>query len=323
MNDPATKPARHRLSVLELGAALGNVTAASRQAKMDRTSFYESKRRFQTHSLAGLKDLPPIHLSHLATTPPEVVDQILAVASQYPTRGCVWISAQLKLRGVSVSSPSIQKIVHEHELGSRFERLLRLEAQAPAETVELIPAQVMAIEKANPCFKERHVESTRPGVSCCARTPSASATSRAPAMSICKPWWTPATTSVPIWGIGIKENVPLTPSTHIGKMSARTFLVIYIGHLLSLGCGRSPPQVILGWCSNVSTAPAPVRPRHRSRAGPDRTATGREQLGVSTHPVWTVGELLWRQVPPPRKIPPRRRGGRSMELIRLIQRWGA
>jgi len=134
MNDPATKLARHRLSVFELAAALGNVTAASRQAKMDRTSFYEYTRRFQIHSLAGLKDLPPIHHSHLATTPPEVVDQILAVASQYPTSGCVWISAQLKLRGVSVSSPSIQKIVHEHELGSRFERLLRLEAQALAET---------------------------------------------------------------------------------------------------------------------------------------------------------------------------------------------
>jgi transposase InsO family protein len=170
MNDPATKLARHRLNVLELAEALGNVTAACRQAKMDRTSFYEYKRRFQTHGLAGLKDLPPIHHSHPATTPPEVVDQILAVAGQYPTRGCVWISAQLKLRGVSVSSPTIQKILNKHELGSRFERLLRLEAQALAEAVELTPAQVMAIEKANPCFKERHVESSRPGELLCQDT---------------------------------------------------------------------------------------------------------------------------------------------------------
>jgi transcriptional regulator of acetoin/glycerol metabolism len=51
----ATKVAEHRLSVLELARELGNVAEACRRRGMDRTSFYEWKRRFQTHGFEGLK----------------------------------------------------------------------------------------------------------------------------------------------------------------------------------------------------------------------------------------------------------------------------
>lgn len=43
--DPATKLAHRRLSVLELAQELGSVSRACKQAGMDRTSFYEWKRR--------------------------------------------------------------------------------------------------------------------------------------------------------------------------------------------------------------------------------------------------------------------------------------
>ena len=62
--DPAEKLARQRLSVLQLAQALGSVSAACRRSGMDRTSFYDWKRRFQTHGLEGLKDLPPVHRTH-------------------------------------------------------------------------------------------------------------------------------------------------------------------------------------------------------------------------------------------------------------------
>src|SRR6476659_2010016 len=78
--DPATKVAHQRLSVLQLAEALGSVSEACRRQGMDRTSFYEWKRRFQTHGLAGLKDLPPIPKSHPATTPEPVQERIAALA---------------------------------------------------------------------------------------------------------------------------------------------------------------------------------------------------------------------------------------------------
>lgn len=68
--DAATKMAEQRLSVLELARELGNVAEACRRQGMDRTSFYEWRRRFQTHGFEGLKDLPPIHKSHPQTAPP-------------------------------------------------------------------------------------------------------------------------------------------------------------------------------------------------------------------------------------------------------------
>lgn len=55
--DPAEKLAQKPLSVLQLAEALGNVSEAWRRRGMDRTRFYEYKRRFQTHGLEGLRDL--------------------------------------------------------------------------------------------------------------------------------------------------------------------------------------------------------------------------------------------------------------------------
>jgi len=54
------------------------VSEACRIKDFSRTQFYEYKRRFQTHGLEGLKDLPPIHKTHPFTTPPEEVDRLMA-----------------------------------------------------------------------------------------------------------------------------------------------------------------------------------------------------------------------------------------------------
>jgi transposase InsO family protein len=161
--DPMLKVARQRMSVLQLAEMLGNVSEACRRSGMDRTSFYEWKRRFQTHGIDGLKDLPPIHHTHPQTTPPEVEEKIIATSLKHPGYGCVKLSALLKLEGVSVSSPVIQKILIRHNLGSKYQRLLRLEEKHLKEGFDLTPEQIHQIEKANPCFRERHVESGRPG----------------------------------------------------------------------------------------------------------------------------------------------------------------
>lgn len=155
--------AHQKLSVLELAQALGNVSEACRQRGVSRTQFYEYKRRFQTHGLAGLKDLPPIHKTHPFTTPQEHVDRVLAISTEHPTWGCNKLSDMLKLEGITISFPTIQNILNKNNLGSKFERLLKLEEKALKNEIELTPEQVARIEKANPCFRERHVESSRPG----------------------------------------------------------------------------------------------------------------------------------------------------------------
>jgi hypothetical protein len=156
--NPSEKIARHRLSVLELAQALGNVSAACRQRGMTRTQFYDYKRRFELQGLEGLKDLPPIHKNHPQTTSPEVVEWIVALSLEHPAWGCVRLSEHLKLQGISVSSPTIQSILIKHGMASKFDRLLKLQEQLAAEPFELSVEQIIQMEKANPCFRERHIE---------------------------------------------------------------------------------------------------------------------------------------------------------------------
>lgn len=155
--------AQRRRSVLELAKVLGNVSEACRQGGMTRTQFYDYKRRFELYGLEGLKDLPPVHKTHPQTTAPEVVERILALSLGHPTWGCVRLSEHLKLDGISVSSSTIQSILIKQEMGTQFDRLLTLEALAASEHIELSVEQLAAMEAANPCFRERHVESAAPG----------------------------------------------------------------------------------------------------------------------------------------------------------------
>lgn len=82
--DAATKLARQRLSVLKLSVELGSVAEARRRRGVDRASFYQWKRRFQTLGFAGLMYLPAIHKSHPQTTPAETVERIRALALEHP-----------------------------------------------------------------------------------------------------------------------------------------------------------------------------------------------------------------------------------------------
>jgi transposase-like protein len=116
------KLAHRRLTVLELAERLGNVTEACRRGGIDRTSFYDWKRRFQLQGLDGLKDLPPIAKSHPMTTPPEVVARIGELAPAHPAYGCNRLEALLALEGKRVSAITIQKILNDKGLGTRHER---------------------------------------------------------------------------------------------------------------------------------------------------------------------------------------------------------
>ena len=116
------KLVHQRLGILKLGRTLGNVSEACRRRGVSRTQFYEYKRRFREHGLRGLKNRPPVHKSHPFTTAPWVEERILAVSLEHPEWGCGRLSDHLKREDMSVSSPTIQKILIKHSRGSRHER---------------------------------------------------------------------------------------------------------------------------------------------------------------------------------------------------------
>src|SRR6476659_829887 len=111
----------------KLADRLGKFSEACRRGGIDRTSFYDWKRRFQLEGLDGLKDLPPIAKSHPMTTAPEVVARIEELALTHPAYGCNKIEALLALEGRRVSAITVQKILGDKGLGTRHERWLALE----------------------------------------------------------------------------------------------------------------------------------------------------------------------------------------------------
>src|SRR5687768_5420578 len=150
--DTNEKLAHRRLTVLELAQRLGNVAEACRRGGIDRTSFCDRKRRFQTHGLDGLKDLPPIARSHPMATPLEVVERIGELALAHPAHGCNRIEALLALEGKRVSALTVHKILGDKGLGSRHARWLALERRIAAAAIELSPEEAAFLEKLNPCF---------------------------------------------------------------------------------------------------------------------------------------------------------------------------
>jgi hypothetical protein len=106
------------------------------------------------------------------STPREVEQNIVSLSLAHPAWGCNPITDHLKLEGTGVSAPTVQNILNKEGLGTRYERWLNLEEETAEKEIELSTEQVAFIEKQNPCFRERHVESSRPGELLKTRTPS-------------------------------------------------------------------------------------------------------------------------------------------------------
>jgi transposase InsO family protein len=167
--EAATKVAQQKLKVLELAETLGNITAACRQQGISRTSFYEYKRRFEENGLEGLKDLPPIVKNHPFTTAPEHEARVVALSLLNPSRGCNFLSDQLRREGLVISYPTVQSILNRRGLDKRYDRWLELERQAYEEHLVPTAAQLQFLTRQNPLWRERqqHVESSRPGELLC------------------------------------------------------------------------------------------------------------------------------------------------------------
>lgn len=88
---------------------------------------------------------------------------MLECSLAHPSWGCVKLSDFLKLEGISISSPTIQKILIRNDLASVYSRWLKVEERHLEEGIGLTAQQLVKIEKYKPCFKERHVQSSCPG----------------------------------------------------------------------------------------------------------------------------------------------------------------
>jgi transposase InsO family protein len=165
-----TKIAQNRLTLLQLAEQIHNISEACRRRGVSRSQFYEYKRAFQEHGFEGLKDLPPIPKICPHETPAEVKERILSLSIAHPAWGQVHVSDHLRLEGITVSPSTVRNLWLKEGLATKYQRILRLEEETHGKDIELTAEQIKLLEKANPCFKERHVESRYPGYLLCQDT---------------------------------------------------------------------------------------------------------------------------------------------------------
>ena len=164
------KIAQKRLTLLQLAERLRNVSEACRHHGISRSQFCEYKRSFQEYGFEGLMDRAPIPKSCPHETPPELREKILALSLDHPAWGPVRICDHLRLEGLSVSPSTVRNLWIKEEMETRYRRLLRLEEEKNGQDIDLTEEQIRLLEKANPCFRERHVESLYPGYLICQDT---------------------------------------------------------------------------------------------------------------------------------------------------------
>lgn len=164
------KLAQKRFTLLQLAEKLGNVSKACQMHKVSRSQFYEYKRAFQLHGLDGLIDKPPVPGSHPNELTDEIKQKIIDLSLKHPAYGQQRIADHLALEGIAVCATSIRNLWIKQDMETRYKRLLLLEEVHAEKGFELTEQQIRLIEKANPCFKERHVESSYPGQLLCQDT---------------------------------------------------------------------------------------------------------------------------------------------------------
>lgn len=140
---------RAKLSLLELGDLLNNVSKACRVMGVSRQHFYDIKAAYDEGGVEALTEQArrnkPNHKNRVSQ---EVEDAVVAMAEEFPAFGQVRAANELRQRGHHISAGGVRGVWLRHDLETFKKRLKRIEAIAAMDGVVLTEAQVQALEKA-------------------------------------------------------------------------------------------------------------------------------------------------------------------------------
>ena len=153
-----------KLSIVELGQTLGNISDACRKMGVSRQHYYDVKQAIEEEGLEGLIEKSRRAPRIANRVPNEVERSLLDYSLQCPTHGQVRTANELRKAGQSISPGGVRSVWLRHNLQTRGLRLKRLEAFSAEEGVILTESQVQALEAAKR-EKEAHgeVDSPHPG----------------------------------------------------------------------------------------------------------------------------------------------------------------
>jgi len=139
---------RQKLSLLELGEFLNNVSQACKINGVSRQHFYDIKKIYEEHGLEGLKEKTRRKPCLKNRVAPETEDAVVKMTYEYPAYGQVRISNELRKQGILVSSGGVRSIWQRHNMETFKKRLRVLEEKAAKEGIVYTEAQLQALEMA-------------------------------------------------------------------------------------------------------------------------------------------------------------------------------
>ncbi len=119
-----------RVRLLELAAELDNVSEACRQIGVSRTRYYAWKQVAERYGLEALWPKDRRRPAQPNETPTHVVADLMAVVVVEPTLGCRQYADRLAELGYDIGKTTVQRILNDHELGRRRQRIARAAALA-------------------------------------------------------------------------------------------------------------------------------------------------------------------------------------------------
>lgn len=155
---------QRKLSILELGETLGNISDACRKMGASRQHYYDIKATLEEEGLEGLVEKTR-RAPRMSNRVEEGIERkILDYSLEFPTYGQVRVSNELKQMGITVSPGGIRGVWLRHSLEKKGQRLKRLEKWAAENSNVLTENQVQALESAKE-EKQAHgeVETFHPG----------------------------------------------------------------------------------------------------------------------------------------------------------------
>jgi transposase InsO family protein len=154
-----------KLSLLELGEFLNNVSDACRIHGCSRQHFYDIKKAYESQGIDGLKEKSRRKPCLKNRVAPEIEEAVVNMAYEYPAYGQLRASNELRKQGVLISSGGIRSIWLRHGLETFKKRLKALEEKAAKEGIVYTEEQLRVLEQAR---KEREtvpdeIETHHPG----------------------------------------------------------------------------------------------------------------------------------------------------------------
>jgi transposase InsO family protein len=121
---------QRRVRVLDYAAEIGNVAETCRVFGISRKTFYEWRNVAERYGLEALMPKSRRRPQLPNATPTHVIQELLAIAVAEPTLGCRQLADRLADRGYLVSKTTVQKLLVNHDLGRRYQRVARAAALA-------------------------------------------------------------------------------------------------------------------------------------------------------------------------------------------------